>query len=527
MDVKFGWPQYMPSPYSVYVSKFSDETLIYLKNSDVLARYHKQDQEYEITPEVYEIIKKNEPQVTELNQLPQGKLYEEFVYHNDYDYQYQDDAVVFMRGKKNGLINFSQGCGKSLTTMKILVDQGCKRILIITGVSNLQEEWLKDARKHKVADGRSYAEYLNMRIVAGDPAAPVPKRIKYLQEQHKNEELFTDLIGIESCRSVQLTDAINALHYDAVVVDEVQSAKGMNAEQTQGLHDIKATDDQLRLALSGTPALNDPLEYYSVLRFLRVLYYKSQKEQCSRSAFNKYYGNWGFDYFGHYVCKGYRNLEQLKQLIAPVLITAPKSLLNLPPKHREVVQLTMQNPAYAELAKLYRKGSKAVLKAGYKTIQALGSKLQLMTCTDQSKLDLVKHHIQLGHRPLVFSRFTEVLDVVKARMEEQGFSVAYYHGKLSSKERLRVLDKWKGGEGDVLLLSINTARYGLNLQETQVSMFLEPPTSPAILDQAEDRLHRIGQTKDVYSYIMLAGESDSDAYDNLRLKQDALNFMKD
>lgn len=525
MDVKFGWPQYMPSPYSVYVSNFSEATLKFLRGPDVLARYHKQEQEYEITPEVYAAIKGNEFVINELNSLPTKKLYEEFVYHTDYKYQYQDDAVAFMRGKKNGLINFSQGTGKSFTTMKILVDQGCKRNLIITGVSNLQEEWLKDARKHHLPDGRSYAEALNMRIVATDPAAPVLKRIKYLQEQHKDEEMFTDLIGIESCRSVQITDAINALNYDAIVVDEVQSAKGMNAEQTQGLHDIRPFDSQLRLALSGTPALNDPLEYYSVLRFLRVLYYKSQKEQCSRSAFNKYYGIWGFDYFGHYVCKGYRNLAQLKELIAPVLITAPKSLLNLPPKHRELVQLTVQNPRYEELSKLYRKGSKAVLKAGYKTIQQLGSELQLMTSTDESKISIIVDHIRQGNRPLVFSRFTEALDIVKKRVEELGYKVSYYHGKLSSKERLSVLEDWVAGADDVLLLSINTARYGLNLQQTQTALFLEPPTSPAILDQAEDRLHRIDQLKDVYSYILLGGYSDNDAYDSLRLKQEALSFM--
>ena len=496
MLVKFGWPQYMPSPYSVYVSKFSDEVLQYLKSSEVLSRYHGQEQEYEITPEVYEALKAKEA-CQELNSLPTTKLYEEFVYHTDYMYQYQDDAVVFMRGKKNGLINFSQGSGKSLTAMKILVDQQCKKVLIITGVANLQEEWLKDAKKHKLPSGQSYAEYLNMHIVAGDPGASVPKRVKYLQEAHQNEDVFTDLIGIESCRSVQITDAINALDYDAIVVDEVQSAKGMSAEQTQGLHDIKPKDTQLRLALSGTPALNDPLEYYSVLRFLRVLYYKSQRDQCSRTAFNKYYGVWGFDYFGHYVCKGYKNLDQLKELIGPVLITAPKSLLSLPTKHREVVQLTIQSPTYESLSTLYKKGSRAALKAGYKTIQALGSQLQLITSTDESKIDFIKNHIKLKNRPLVFSRFTEVLDIVKARAEEDDYKVLYYHGKLSSKERLSVLESWKRGEGDVLLLSINAARYGLNLQETQTAIFLEPPTSPAILEQAEDRLHRIGQAKEV------------------------------
>lgn len=523
MVALFGYPQYMPSPYSVYVSKFSERVLAQLKKSKPFARYHKEDNEYEVTPEVYEALKPLE-QVQELNQLPKTKLYDAFVYRNDYSFQYQDDAVAFLDNKYNGLINFSQGMGKTCTTLKMLAHRKIKRALIITGVSNLQEEWIKDAEKHKVGD-ISYRQLLNMRIVALDPAASVARRISYLKEQHINEETFTDLIGIESLRSEELVAALNALDYEAVVVDEVQSAKGMKAEQTQGLHELIGSETQLRLALSGTPALNDPLEFYSVLRFLRVLYYKSEKEQCSRSAFNNYYGEWGFDYWGHYVCKGYRNLDKLSELIAPVLISAPKSLLNLPPKYRDLVKLEVENPRYDDLVTLYHKGSKAVKRAGYATIQALASELQVMTSTAEPKIRYIIDKVKLGLRPLVFSQYTTVLDTVKQRLEELGYNVAYYHGKLSMKERLAVLDKWKERQGDVLLLSIATARYGLNLQQTQNAIFLEPPTSPAILEQAEDRLWRIGQDKPVFSSILLAGESDDSDWDNIRRKMDSLDFF--
>ena len=523
MVVKFGYSQYMPSPYAVYVSKFGDRVLAELKKCKPFARYHKDDAEYEVTPDVYEKLKRFEL-AEELNSLPKGKLYEPFVYHTDYEFQYQDDAVSFLEGKYNGLINFSQGCGKSLTAMKILNHRKIRRALIVTGVSNLQEEWIKDAEKHKV-DGISYRQLLNMRIVASDPAASVAKRINYLKEQHINEETFTDLIGIESLRSEELVAALNALNYEAIVVDEVQSAKGMKAEQTQGLHELVGDEAQLRLALSGTPALNDPLEFYSVLRFLRVLYYKSEKDQCSRSAFNNYYGEWGFDYWGHFVCKGYRNLDQLAELIAPVLIYAPKSLLNLPPKYRDVVQLEMPNPQYQEKLALYHTGTKKVKKAGYKTIQALASELQVMTSTAETKFDYIKDEIAQGLRPLVFSQYTTVLDYFEKRFSEEGRTVLYYHGKLSMKERLKVLEQWRSGAGDVLLLSIATARYGLNLQQTQHAVFLEPPTSPAILEQAEDRLWRIGQDKPVYSAVLLAGESDESDWATIQGKMDSLAFF--
>ena len=83
------------------------------------------------------------------------------------------------------------------------------------------------------------------------------------------------------------------------------------------------------------------------------------------------------------------------------------------------------------------------------------------------------------------------------------------------KQRLAILERWKSGEGDALLLSLNASRYGLNLQETQQAIFLEPPTSPAILEQAEDRLHRIGQSKEVLSELLTASASDESDWDIL------------
>lgn len=523
MDVRFGFPKYMPTPYSVYVSNFGEAVLAKLKDEHTkpFARYHKADRDYEITREVYDKIKSLEP-VNELNSLADRHIPEPFHYHDTPEYQYQEDAVEFSKGRDFLLLNFSQGCGKTRTSLRIVEERGSKKILIITGVSNLQEEWLKDAKKHHAKDGRTFADYFNMRIVAEDPGAPVKKRVQYLQEAHANEDHFADLIGIESLRNVPLTEALDALHYDAIIIDEVQAAKGMKAEQTQGVHDLHYFDGQLRLALSGTPVLNDPLEYYSVLRFLKVLYYNSSVDQCSRSAFNKYYGVWGFDYFGHYVCTGYQHLDELKELLQPVLVYVPKSVLGLPPKHRETIELPVSDQRYPALTSIYKQGAKKVKNYGYKTLQQVAADLQVVTSSDQSKIDFILQKIKEGTRPLVFSQYTTVLDIVKDKLEAEGYSVGYYHGQLNSKQRLAVLDTWKAGNGDALLLSISAARYGLNLQETQVAIFLEPPTSPAILAQAEDRLHRIGQTKEVYSYCLLGGESDYSDWNNLVRKDDLI-----
>lgn len=63
------------------------------------------------------------------------------------------------------LINFSQGMGKTLTSLRILEEYSSNRNLIITGVANLQEEWLKDSRKHPLNRQEKYIDTLNIQIV--------------------------------------------------------------------------------------------------------------------------------------------------------------------------------------------------------------------------------------------------------------------------------------------------------------------------------------------------------------------------
>ena len=80
------------------------------------------------------------------------------------------------------------------------------------------------------------------------------------------------------------------------------------------------------------------------------------------------------------------------------------------------------------------------------------------------KLNFIEEHAR-NAKVLVFSQFTTVLENYCLALQNKGFKVLYYHGKLSMNERLEVLKEWREGDYDILLLSIMTARYGLNLTE--------------------------------------------------------------
>lgn len=501
----------MPTRYSWYVKGFSEDTLDLLKKHKPFAAYHKDTQEYECTQDVFSRIT-GETVVQRIDET----IYDDkegFVRETEGRFGYQDDAVKFSLSRMNIFVNFPQGMGKSYTTMKMIKANDLHKVLIVCGQSNLQEEWIKDAKKHGLADELGFS------IVGEDTGAGNVKKAKWLEEH--NTEHGVHLINIEALRSVDIVEKINAVRYDAIVVDEVQSAKGWKAEQTKGLHEIVRHPDQMRIALSGTPVLNNPLEFFSMLKYFNML------EDTARTTFERYYGEWSFDYWGHYICKGYKNLDELFELVKPILCYVSKDELGLPEKRRKKVNLPFAaSDRYRELEKAYRMTTARLKKAGFKNKPEIRAEMQYLSSTAPSKLEYLLQ-FPADQKLLVFSQYTKVLDYYQEQLAAKGRKVLYYHGALSMKERLQILSDWHAGKADILLLSIMTARYGLNLIEATDTIFLEPPTSMAILEQAEDRAHRIGQTKPVTSHLLCTTEIDEDALENIASKQEALDKLNE
>ena len=498
----------MPSRFSYYVSNFSEDIKEELRKSAPFASYNRQLKKYEVTQEVLDKIKCIED--IELY-TDNTVMTSEFVRRTFDKYGYQKDAVNFSKDKLSILINFEQGMGKSFTTMKILQNKNLKRTLIVCGQSNLQEEWLKDARKHKMD------EILSFDIVGGIDASTLSK-VRWLNS--KALKPGTDLINVEALRNDSVLSAIESRKYQCIVVDEVQTVKGWKALQTKGLHLLTRHEGQVRIALSGTPVLNSPLEFFSVLKFLGML------KETARTTFEKYYGVWSFDYWGHYVCTGYKNLEHLAELLKPIICIAKKDELSLPTKTRKLVhvELGCYKDDFSYLEKCYVMTSSKLYKHGFNSKPEVRAKMVYLSSIAEGKLKFIANKAALG-KMLVFSQYTTVLDYYRQKLLDLGFKVGYYTGELSMRYRLVVLDKWREGDFDVLLLSLNAARYGLNLTEAKQVVFLEPPSSLTVLEQAEDRSHRIGQTEPVVSYLLSATPIDERALEIIIDKQHAIDEL--
>jgi SNF2 family DNA or RNA helicase len=126
-----------------------------------------------------------------------------------------------------------------------------------------------------------------------------------------------------------------------------------------------------------------------------------------------------------------------------------------------------------------------------------------------SKIDTLLSHLHDvtagGHRALVFSQFTGFLGKVRDRLDHDGLPYCYLDGK--TRNRAAVLRRFKDGDAPVFLISLKAGGFGLNLTEADYCFLLDPWWNPATETQAVDRAHRIGQTRNVMVYRLVARDT--------------------
>ena len=129
---------------------------------------------------------------------------------------------------------------------------------------------------------------------------------------------------------------------------------------------------------------------------------------------------------------------------------------------------------------------------------------------------------------LVFSQFVKHLALVRPVLEERSIPYQYLDGNTPVEERKAAVDAFQNGQGDVFLISLRAGGFGLNLTAADYVIHLDPWWNPAVEDQASDRAHRIGQSKPVTIYRLIAKNTIEDKilqlhYDKRDLAESILN----
>ncbi len=298
------------------------------------------------------------------------------------------------------------------------------------------------------------------------------------------------------------------------ILDEAQHIKNPMSATAQA---AKALEAQHRLALTGTPIENRLSEFWSIIDFVSpglLGSLKTFEEKVARP-----------------IDRGdQETAEKLRNTIKPFVLRRTKSDVapELPAKIEQEIVVPLaeeQSKLYKQILREIRKSvlseveKQGVSKAQIQILAAL-TRLRQVACDprlmklpgewghdESGKLGALREILQEatsgGHRVLVFSQFVEMLKLVRQALDEDGIVYEYLDG--STKDRIERVDRFNEDDSiSAFLISLKAGGTGLNLTGADTVIHFDPWWNPAVEDQATDRAHRIGQTKVVSVYRLIA-----------------------
>ncbi|MBB3326041.1 DEAD/DEAH box helicase [Microlunatus antarcticus] len=308
-------------------------------------------------------------------------------------------------------------------------------------------------------------------------------------------------------------DEIAALAWSGLVLDEAQFVKNHRAKTYQA---ARRVDAPFALAITGTPLENSLMDLWSLLSVTAPGLFPSPQRfsQFYRRAIER----------DHDTDK----LRQLQRRVRPFLLRRTKQAVaaDLPPKQEQVVEVELA-PRHMRVYQthLQRERQKVLGllddldRNRFTVLRSLTLLRRLCldpALVDEAHADIPAAKVEMllddltelvaeGHRALVFSQFTSFLGRIRERLEQAGIEHAYLDGSTTHREQ--VVERFRTGAAPVFLISLKAGGFGLNLTEADYCFVLDPWWNPATEAQAVDRAHRIGQTRKVMVYRMVAKDT--------------------
>lgn len=295
--------------------------------------------------------------------------------------------------------------------------------------------------------------------------------------------------------------------YCHIILDEAQAIKNASS-LTSKL--VRKLNGRHRFSLTGTPLENHPGELWSQFAFLMPGLLGSEKQFQER-------------YLAPIATGDTERLHELRTRISPfILRRLKKEVAKDLPARSEIVSYC---ELYPEQRELYER---ILLEAKQKITQPHGNEMAMLDallrlrqvcCHPQlldptledcsAKLDhfmeLVHSLIAEGHRALVFSQFVKMLELVKKRLNEAQIPYEYLDGH--TRDRQARVERFNHSDVPLFLISLKAGGTGLNLTGADYVIHFDPWWNPAVEAQATDRAHRIGQSRSVFSYKLIARDS--------------------
>src|SRR4051812_27477515 len=320
---------------------------------------------------------------------------------------------------------------------------------------------------------------------------------------------------------------------DYVILDESQAIKNPSSKVTKAASLLKAKS---RLCLSGTPLQNNTFDIFAQMNFLNP-------GMLGTMEFFKQEFAVPIDKFGEQEQK-----EHLRKLLYPFILRRTKEQVakDLPDKTEMILFCEMgdeQRKIYDAYRNDFRDKILGVVESqgiGKSQLTILQGLMKLRQICDSPaimkddekfpnvsiKLDELVREITENisdHKALIFSQFLGMLALIRERLEEMGVKYEYFDGSTTAPDREKAIQGFQNDEScRVFLISLKAGGVGLNLTAADYVYIVDPWWNPAVEQQAIDRTHRIGQTKNIFAYRMICKDTVEDKILKLQEKKKAL-----
>jgi len=309
--------------------------------------------------------------------------------------------------------------------------------------------------------------------------------------------------------------------FDYVTLDESQAIKNPSSKVTRAAGLLKAKN---RLCMSGTPLQNNTFDIFAQMNFLNPGMLGSIEFFRNEFAIP-------IDKFGEKDQK-----DHLRKLLFPFILRRTKEQVakDLPEKVETVLFCEMeeeQRTIYDAYRNDYRDKilgtiqEQGIQKSQLTILQGLMKLRQI--CDSPAILNetekLENHSIKLdelareitenisNHKALVFSQFLGMLALIKEKLKALDVKFEYFDGSTSAQDREKAIQNFQNNdECRVFLISLKAGGVGLNLTAADYVYIVDPWWNPAVEQQAIDRTHRIGQTKNIFAYRMICKDTIED-----------------
>lgn len=449
-------------------------------------------------------------------------------------FDYQLEAIKYGLNHNKWLLLDEMGLGKTKTLINLAEElraqKHIKHCLVICGIASLKTNWKKEIEKHSNLSCRILGErvskkgkvhWASLKERAAELDQPLEEffiitNIETLRTANKNKNKITNDV---------ISNILNGPNkFDMIILDEAHKCSGANSQQTKGLLQLDAT---YKVAATGTPIINSPLDLYVPLTWINV----------NNSAFTNY--KYTFCIMDDKIegkVKSFKNVDLLKDALSYCSLRRTKSMLpNLPSKTIIDEYIDMDDKQLKFVNQIEEGVKDESLKVELKpnNILAMITRIRqalispsLLTTEEitSSKLDrcveLVQQFIANNEKVVIFSNYKEPVYKLKELLKQ--YKPLIGTGDIKDDIISQNIDKFQNNDDYKLFIgTISKMGTGITLNKATNCIFIDLPLTAALYNQACDRIHRVNNDHPVFIYNLIYSNSLDEYVHSLITKKQA------